>query len=244
MTPADAGGRGPPTQGVETDADPDVTTAAERARPLESEAEHDDDLFVGALKTGDSAAFTALYRRYHRSMSRVAEGYVGTPSVAEEVVQETWLAVFEGIASFQQRSRFRTWLFAILVNRARARGRRERRTLPFSALSTASESEASTREEDDGSALATRGLGPVFASASSSPEKQAMQTEVARILEQAIERLPVNYRIVLTMRDVEDLESASVCTVLGISEENQRVLLHRARARLRALLGPLLGDAC
>ncbi|MCG5053142.1 MAG: sigma-70 family RNA polymerase sigma factor [Myxococcales bacterium] len=197
----------------------------------------DADRLVESLRHADSAAFTAVYQRYHRSMLRVAAAYVSSQALAEEVVQETWVSVLESMARFERRSSFRTWLFSILVNRAKTRGQRERRTVPFSALTAGGEGDEPAGAEAVGAqALPWSGGGAPEAS----PETELGRKRLALALDEALSRLPENYQVIVTMRDIEGIDAAEVCQVLDLSAENQRVLLHRARHRLRVLLADLV----
>jgi RNA polymerase sigma-70 factor, ECF subfamily len=162
-------------------------------------------------------------------MLRVARLYVPSRAVAEEVVQETWLAVLSGLERFEGRSSLKTWLFRILTNRAKTRGRREARTLPFSAFAADGDEEQTAVAVDrfarDGHWVSPpRGV----------PEERLLAAEARRRIEGAITALPPNQRRVITLRDVEGLSAEEACNVLGLSETNQRVLLHRARAKVRA----------
>lgn len=156
-------------------------------------------------------------------------------AVAEEVVQETWVGVLDGLASFEGRSTLETWIFRILTNRAKTRGVREQRTVPFSALSTPEEDHESAV---DAARFHPNGMWgiPPRRWEDDTPENLFMIREALQQLEAAIAELPPNQRAVVTLRDIDDLDSDAVCNVLGISETNQRVLLHRARSKLRAAL--------
>jgi RNA polymerase sigma-70 factor (ECF subfamily) len=202
-------------------------------------------LLVEALRRGDEAAFVSLVRRYGPLMQRVALGYVRTPAVAEEVVQETWLGVLRGIDRFEGRSSLKTWLFRILVNRARTRGAREHRSLPLSSLET--------RGDDDGHGAdafldaSHPAWGGWWASYPSSwedvPEERLLARETLALARQALEALPARQREVLVLRDIIGMEPEEVCTVLGVSDGNQRVLLHRGRTKLRVALAAHLDGA-
>jgi RNA polymerase sigma-70 factor (ECF subfamily) len=193
---------------------------------------------VAALREGDEAAFKELIDRYHASLVRVAQAYVPTRALAEEVAQETWLAVLEGLDRFEGRSSLKTWLFRILTNRAKTRGMRERRSLPFSAL-----------ESDDGAVDPDRFRGPDeawpghwSAPPHGFPEERLLAHETRRVIEDAIRKLPKTQRTVITLRDVEGWSAEEVCNALTLSETNQRVLLHRARSAVRAALERYLED--
>jgi RNA polymerase sigma-70 factor (ECF subfamily) len=170
-------------------------------------------------------------------MRRLARSYVHTVSAADEVVQETWLAVIRGLPNFERRSSLKTWIFRILVNRAQTRGVRERRVVPFSALAPS---------DDDPTVDPDRFLPPGhpvagYWSATPTrffelPEERLLAAEAAGLIAQAIAGLPDRQRRVIELRDVEGWESTEVCESLGLSAENQRVLLHRARSTVRSIL--------
>ena len=178
-----------------------------------------------------------LVERYHASMVRVATSFVPSRAVAEEVAQETWLAVLGGIDRFEGRSTLKTWIFRILVNRARTRGAREARSVPFASLQ---------REEGEPAVDPDRFLADgAWASPprpwEGQPEERLLSAEAREVIEAAIEKLPPAQRQVITMRDVEGYESAEVRDLLDLSEGNQRVLLHRARSKVRQALEEYLG---
>lgn len=200
----------------------------------------DDAGLIEALKARDEAAFIQLVTRYQGPLLRLALVYAGSHAVAEEIVQDTWLAVLQGIERFEGRSSFKTWLFRILVNRARTRSEREGRTLPFSALADATETDEPAVPPDR-FFPADDPDWPFHWSAppkgwGGSPEQQLITRETLDMIERAIRALPPAQREVITLRDVDGLSSEEVCNVLGISETNQRVLLHRARSRVRSAL--------
>jgi RNA polymerase sigma-70 factor (ECF subfamily) len=205
----------------------------------------DDHLLVERLRARDEEAFMDLVREWSPSMLRVARMYVPSQAVAEDVVQETWLGVLNGIDRFEGRSSLRTWVFSILLNRARTRGERERRTIPFAAL-------ARQETEDGFSAVdADRFVGSgneIGAWASppvrwwEEPERALDSSEAVARIQSEIEKLPEMQRLVITMRDVDGLSSEEVRSALDISETNQRVLLHRARAKVRAALEDYYAD--
>ena len=182
-----------------------------------------------------------IVREWSPSMLRVARMFVPSRAVAEEVVQETWLGVLRGLDRFEGRSSLKTWVFRILVNRARTRGERERRTVPFSAL-------AGDEANSDFAAVDPQRFRPPdareFPGAWASPParwdeepEQALRSrETLELARAAIAELPEMQRLVITMRDLEGLSGEEVRSALEISETNQRVLLHRARSKVRAAL--------
>jgi RNA polymerase sigma-70 factor, ECF subfamily len=193
---------------------------------------------VAQLRAGDEAALSELVDQWSPAMLRVARSYVGSVQSAEDVVQEAWLGMLTGLAGFQGRSSLRTWTFSILVNRARTRGAREARTLPHASLG----SRAGAAADDWIAGLPGEGSGRWASTGSrpawdSAPETAALSREVLRLLDDAVSGLPDRQRQVVAMRDMCGMTAEEVCSALGISAPNQRVLLHRARAALRAALG-------
>lgn len=203
-----------------------------------SPAAIDEAGLVASLRQGDEAAFATLVERYHTMLVRLALPYVGDLPVAEEVAQETWLEVVRGVHRFEGRSTLKTWLCAILINRARTRAVREDRSVPFSALEGAEDAPdeagvAPNRFDEAGwwaSTAATPRPWP------RSPEEQTLAGETGAVIAAAIAALPPAQRQVITLRDVYGWPATEVCNVLGLSETNQRVLLHRARSRARGAL--------
>jgi RNA polymerase sigma-70 factor, ECF subfamily len=206
----------------------------------------DEQRLVASLRMGDESAFEMLIDRYHGPLLRLAMLYVPSRAAAEEVVQETWLGVLQGLARFEGRSSLKTWIFRILTNRARTRGQREGRSIPFSAIGN-SESDAT-----DPSVEADRFFPPEHASAGhwtslphnweALPEERLVGQETRAQIQQAIDALPASQREVITLRDVEGWTSEEVCNVLEITETNQRVLLHRARSKVRRALEQYLDN--
>ena len=195
-------------------------------------------MLLGRLRSGDERAFEALVDRYDGSLRRVARTFVRTPSAVDDVVQETWLGVVRGLRSFEGRSSLRTWIFSILVNQARTRARRDARSLPFSAL-----------ESDDGPSLDPEAFGTDgrWASAPArldgDPETGLLSGELRSQLLRTVEALSDEQRAVITLRDLVGCSAPEVCDLLDITDGNQRVLLHRARTRVRTALAPLVGVA-
>jgi RNA polymerase sigma-70 factor (ECF subfamily) len=168
-------------------------------------------------------------------MVRIATSYVSSRAVAEEVAQDTWVAVLEGIDRFEERSSLRTWIFRILTNQAKSRGERERRTTPFSALEMQQEEAGPSmppeRFLDDGHRWAGHWAAPVRPW--ELPERHALSVELGTVIQRAVDDLPPAQRAVVVLRDVQALSSEEVCDLLDLSQGNQRVLLHRARTKVR-----------
>src|SRR5690349_16583972 len=196
-----------------------------------------DERLLAALRAGDEEAFAGLVRRYHGTLKRVARAYVSTDSVAEEVVQETWLAAISGLDRFEQRASLKTWLFHILANKAKSRGARERRIVPFATLARAGEDEASVPPDRFQQAGDTwPGHWAMPPRPWEDPERRLQSLEARERLRAAIGALPEVQQTVLTLRDVEGFDADEVCALLDLTDGNQRVILHRARARVRAEL--------
>ncbi|MFL6136331.1 MAG: RNA polymerase sigma factor [Frankiaceae bacterium] len=192
------------------------------------------------LRAGDQDAFGGIVDAWSAAMMRVARGLVSTPASAEEVVQDTWLAVLRGLARFEGRSSLRTWSFRILVNTARTRAVRESRTVPWSSFAAA-EGEGPAEDPSRFRAAGDEWAGWWSEAGrpqpwQSSPESGAVAAETRRLLAAALDDLPERQRVVVTLRDVEGFGSDEVRDLLGLSAANQRVLLHRGRARLRSTL--------
>jgi RNA polymerase sigma-70 factor, ECF subfamily len=201
---------------------------------VDTRSDTDDDRLVTRLVQGDQDAYSHVLDLYYPAMLHVAMGFVRSRSVAEEVVQDTWLAVIKGISHFERRSSFKTWLFRILVNRARTRGSREPRCVAFSCLDHNRADPGEGAEPED---TCRPAFSPVRMP---HPDASTLEAELREEVVAAINRLCGRQRQVLVLRDVEGWSPSEICDVLGISEANQRVLLHRARARVRELLLPYL----
>jgi RNA polymerase sigma-70 factor (ECF subfamily) len=190
---------------------------------------------VQALRQGDEHAFTCLIDHHHASLVRMAMSYALDRAMAEEVAQETWLAVVTGIERFEGRCSLKTWLFTILTNRAKTRAKREQRFIPLSAF-----------DEADGPAVASQRFahdGPWPGhwvhpprQWDDSPEHTVLSAETQAVVASAVAQLPMLQQQVITLRDVEGWSAGEVCAVLGLTETHQRVLLHRARSRVRGAL--------
>jgi len=196
---------------------------------------------IEALRAGDEAAFAELVRAYHVSLLRVAQIYVASRAAAEEVVQETWEAVLTGIGRFEGRSSLKTWIFSILANRAKTKAKRERRTIPFSEFDPTRVPEASLEPERFRGPDDARWPGHWALPPQPWPEDRLLTAETRGKLAESIEQLPPTQRAVLSLRDVEGWSAEEVCNALGLTETNQRVLLHRARSKVRTALEGYLG---
>jgi RNA polymerase sigma-70 factor (ECF subfamily) len=203
-----------------------------------------DDALVARLRSRDEAVFSELVVSWSRSMLMVARAFVSTDASAEEVVQDTWLAVIRGIGRFEGRSSLRTWVYRILVNTAKTRGVRESRTVPWSSLAHDEDRGATVdpalfRGADDQYPGGWRSFPHEWQSS----ESGALAGELRAQLRCALDALPDRQRVVITLRDVMGHSADEVCEILDISGGNQRVLLHRARATVRSHLAPYLEPA-
>jgi len=192
-----------------------------------------DDVIVGRLKAGDETMFAMLLDSWSRGMLRAARAYVASRETAEDVVQDTWLAVLKGIGRFEGRSSLRTWVYRILINTAKTRGVKDTRTVALADLADGPTVDpARFRGPSDmhpgGWRHPPQEWPPV--------ETQVELSEMRRRIEAAIAELPERQRLVITLRDVDGYTSDEVCAVLDLSAANQRVLLHRARAAVRGRL--------
>jgi RNA polymerase sigma-70 factor (ECF subfamily) len=208
----------------------------------------DEQRLLAGLRARDEAAFMELIDRYGPSLLRVAQLFVPTRAAAEDVVSETWLGVLTGIDRFEGRSSLKTWLFRILTNRAKTRGVRESRSIPFSALAVAELGSDEPAVDPDRFLPADDPRRPgAWASAPRAwadlPEERLLAAETREVIADAIDALPTVQRTVISLRDLEGWGGQEVAEALGISEGNQRVLLHRARSRVRAALDVYLDEA-
>jgi RNA polymerase sigma-70 factor, ECF subfamily len=202
---------------------------------------HDDEALVALLRGRDEEAFRSLVERYHPTLVRMAMTYVPSRAVAEEVAQETWLGVLRGIDRFEGRSSLKTWLFTILANIARTKGVKENRSIPFASTGSGVDDvgepmlDPERLRPADGSKF-----GGWWSSYPQSwdgaPEERMLGSETRRLIDETIQTLPPAQREVITLRDIDGWTSVEVCEALQLSEANQRVLLHRARTRVRNVL--------
>ena len=207
------------------------------SRPVQHALSYEDAQLVEGLRAGDEAAFAVLMRMYGAGMLRVAQMFVSSRSVAEEVVQEAWLGVFKGIERFEGRSSLKTWIFRIVANTAKTRGVREARSVPFSSLG-GDENETTVSPDrflGDGERFPGHWAVPP-GSWAGVPEARLLAAETMDVIRREIERLPPSQRAVLELRDIEGWSADEVCNALDLTETNGRVLLHRARAKVRAAL--------
>jgi len=208
-----------------------------------AQVEAAESALLDTLRAGQEAAFEALVREHHASIVRVARIYVSNPSTAEEVAQETWLAVLNGLDRFEGRSSLRTWIFRIVTNIARTRAQRDARSVPFSSIGDTSGEPAVDHDRFAPAGHRWAGHWKSYPDRwDSLPEKRLVGDETMARLQAAIDRLPPTQRQVITLRDVEGWSSEEVCSALEISETNQRVLLHRARSKVRQALETYLGQ--
>ncbi len=187
---------------------------------------------LSRLRGGDEEAFVMLVARYQRSMLRLARSMVSSDAVAEEVVQDTWLGVVRGIDRFEGRSSFKTWLFSILVNRARSAGSAEHPNTPIEALHAVDPSRFDAQGQ----------WADPLERWSEDREDRLDASALTPILNSALDDLPPRQRQVVVLRDVEGLTNAETCSALRISSGNQRILLHRGRSRLRGMLEAKMGE--
>jgi RNA polymerase sigma-70 factor (ECF subfamily) len=216
--------------------DEDVTATAPTAA---------DAALLAALRAGDEAAFAALVDRYHADLLRLAQFSVGDRAVAEEVVQETWLGLLRGLDRFEGRASLRTWLFRILLNTAQSRRQRERRSVPFSSLPGASPDAAPAVDPARFQTAAQPWPGHWQTpprSWAGEPEARLLAAETQHLVTETIAGLPAAQQQVIRLRDLHGWTPGEVCAALGLSDAHQRVLLHRARARVRRALERYLDE--
>jgi RNA polymerase sigma-70 factor (ECF subfamily) len=210
-----------------------VTDARLEERTLRAEEAE----LVARLRAGDERAFEALVDRHYGTMLAVARTHVSSRAVAEEVVQEAWLGVLKGLDGFEGRSSLATWIMRIVANIAKTRGVREARSVPYASLAPEGEEAAVEPERFRGAADGFPGHWRAYpANWRSLPEELLHERDTLRTVMDAIARLPPAQRAVITMRDVHGCGPEEVCAALELSDGNQRVLLHRARSRVRAAL--------
>ncbi len=205
-------------------------------------SEFDDPAYLARLRAGDQGAYRQLIRRYHASLIGVASAIIGSRAQAEEVVQDAWLAVFSGIGRFEGRSSLVTWLFSIVLNRARTRIGREGRTVGLPAMLDGGQpgerAVPSSAFQPNGHWIDAPRLWDEI-----DPERIVGGRQLWAHVQDAIERLPAGQKAVIILRDMEGRDADEACELLGITAENQRVLLHRARGRIRQAVDGLTGSA-
>lgn len=194
----------------------------------------EDQVLVAGLRAGDQELFALVLDAWSPGMLRVARGFVSTPDSAAEVVQDAWLGVIEGLDGFAGRSSLKTWVYRILVNTAKRRGARESRSVPWSSVAGPTVDPARFQGPDEPFPGHWREFPAPWPGVFGLPEQQVLAVETRARLAEAVSRLPERQRVVLVLRDVEGYEAAEVCSILEITAANQRVLLHRARACVRA----------
>jgi len=206
-----------------------------------SAAYREDAALVERLRNRDEASFLELVRRHHGALVRLAQSFVNNRAIAEEVAQDTWVAVLQGVERFEGRSSLKTWLFQILINRAKTRGVREARSVSFSALNDMNSGHGYSSVDPSRFLSSDDSEHPGGCASQPqqwdmTPEQLLLSQECRIFIEQAIASLPELQKEVITLRDVQGWDNDEICVVLGISEANCRVLLHRARSRMRQAL--------
>jgi RNA polymerase sigma-70 factor (ECF subfamily) len=195
---------------------------------------------LARLREGEESAFTELVDSLHTKLVRFARGFVHDDATAEDVVQEAWVGALSGLGTFEGRSSLSSWIFTITANKAKTRAARDARSMPFSALAAAeasgSEYAVSPDRFLDASAQWPGHWARPPASWGDRPEERLLQTELSAELFRTVDRLPPAQRAVLLLRDVEGHDASAVCNILDLSETNVRVLLHRARSKVRGAL--------
>ncbi len=210
------------------------------ARPPAPPSEFDAPEFLDALRAGENRAYRALIRRFHGSLVGVASSIIGSRAQAEEVVQDTWLAVFNNIGRFEGRSSLASWLFTIVLNRARSRISRESRTVALPAILDGIQGEE--RAVPHNQFLADgHWVDPPRLWDELNPEREIGGRQLWAHVQDIIQTLPAGQKAVIILRDIEDRTAEEACALLEISPENQRVLLHRARGRIRRAIDELTG---
>ena len=191
---------------------------------------------LARLRAGDEQSFEALVASLYGTMLAVARTYAKDRAVAEEVIQEAWLGVINGLDRFEGRSSLKTWILSIVVNQAKTRGAREARTVPFASLAREDHEPAVDPERFRGPHEQFTGGWRAFPARWNAADEVVQDRETIRVAMRAIAELPLTQQTVIRMRDVEGYSSEEVCATLDVSEANQRVLLHRARSRVRSAL--------
>jgi RNA polymerase sigma-70 factor (ECF subfamily) len=195
-----------------------------------------DEQIIAGLRARDEDTFRELFDRTYPMMRRVARGYVASDAVAEEIVQDTWMGILTGIERFEGRSALGTWMFSILTNQAKAHSSRERRAVPLSSIVPAEEEPAVAADRFQKDDDAWPGHWATPPRPWQRPERRLLSLEARERLREALAQLPERQRLVVALRDVEGASAQEVCDLLELSQENQRLLLHRGRSRLRAFL--------
>ena len=218
---------------------PETKTLRNRSKVTYEELE-----LIEALRKGEETAFSTLIEHYHGRLLRLAQTFVSNQTVAEEVVQDTWMAVLEGIHRFEGRSSLKTWIFQILKNRAKTKGKREHRYVSFSDVGSSTGQEEDSEMEPErfhtSGHLTGHWVIPPTTWEENTPERMLVSKQSLAQIEKAIQTLPTNQRQVIVLRDIEGVDSEEICQILNITSTNQRVLLHRARSQVRRVLNQYL----
>ena len=212
--------------------------------PIISNTGRQERKLVQALRQGNEAAIGSLIERYHNRLVRLAQSFVNSQAVAEEVVQDTWLAVLQSIDRFEGRSSLKTWIFRILTNIAKSRGRRENRYVSFISEDQGPDTETNfslgRKRFPTDEFLGNHSTCQLTTWDDKTPDRLLESKEILAQIEKAIQTLPSNQRQVIILRDIEGVDSEEICQILNITSTNQRVLLHRARSKVRWALNPYL----
>ena len=213
-------------------------------KPHAAVAAKADESLLNRLRAGEEGAFDELVNKHHDALIRMAMGYVADREVAEEVVQDTWMAVIEGLCRFEGRSSLRTWIFGILIHKAKDRGIREKRHTTFSAFESCEDDNEEildpSRFQQTGERAGHWAIPPQPWD-DQTPEKLLASQQTVNAMNNAIDALPTTLKEVLILRDVEGADVKEVCALLNITETNLYVRLHRARERVRAAVESFLG---
>jgi len=223
------------------DADRTLEIKAPQNRPKVTYEELE---LIESLRAGEETAFATLIEQYQGRLLRFAQSFVPSQAVAEEVVQETWIAVLEGIHRFEGRSSLKTWIFRILQNLAKTKGKREQRYMSFSDVGSSTDQEEDSAMESKAFHTSGHLTGhwtmPPTTWDENTPERLLVSKQSLAQIEKTIQSLPSNQQQVIVLRDIEGVDSEEICQILNITSTNQRVLLHRARSKVRQALNPYL----
>ena len=236
------------SEGIQQPPGPPDSASSPASPPAVSAVSTEELRTVENLRAGNETAFVALIERHHASMMHIAMVYIPNRAVAEEIVQEAWMGVLQGLKRFEGRSSLKTWIFRILTNCAKTRAQREGRSIPFSSLPVLDADDLSEPAVDPDRFQGPDGRWPgnwvsFPRSWDEIPEERLLSEETRIHISRAIDMLPPNQREVIILRDIEGWPSDEICSFLGVTEANLRVLLHRARAKVRRELEKYFEEA-